>query len=183
MKEMKSIVYLQKIEKTIFMIRGLKVMLSTHLADLYDVEPKVLMQAVKRNIDRFPEDFMFQLSIDEFDDLKSQIVTSSWGGMRRARPYAFTEQGIAMLSSVLRSKRAVQVNIEIMRVFVRLREMLATHKELAHKFEELEERINSHDEQIQAIFEAIQMIISPPEKKKNKIGFEVNESGIKYGRK
>ena len=181
MKEMKSIVYLQKIEKTIFMIRGQKVMLSTHLADLYNVEPKVLMQAVKRNIDRFPGDFMFQLSVEEFDNLKSQFVTSSWGGIRRARPYAFTEQGIAMLSSVLRSKRAVQVNIEIMRVFVRLREMLATHKDLARKFEKLEARICEHDDQIQIIFEVIQRLMAPPEKKKNKIGFEVNESGIKYG--
>ena len=159
MKEMKSIVYLQKIERTIFMIRGQKIMLSTHLADLYGVEPKVLMQAVKRNIDRFPEDFMFQLSVKEFDNLKSQIVTSSWGGMRRARPYAFTEQGVAMLSSVLRSKRAVQVNIEIMRVFVKLREMLATHKDLARKFEKLEKRIDAHDEQIQAIFAVIQQLL------------------------
>ncbi|MGD9158954.1 MAG: ORF6N domain-containing protein [Desulfobacteraceae bacterium] len=163
------------------MIRGQKVMLSTHLADLYDVEPKVLMQAVKRNIDRFPEDFMFQLSIDEFENLKSQFVTSSWGGMRRARPYAFTEQGVAMLSSVLRSKRAVQVNIEIIRVFVRLRKMLATHKDLALKFEKLEKRINAHDEQIQTIFEVIQRLMAPPGKKKNKIGFEVNEGRIKYG--
>ena len=183
MKEMKSIVYLQKIERTIYMIRGQKVMLSTHLADLYGVEPKVLMQAVKRNIDRFPEDFMFQLSVKEFDNLKSQIVTSSWGGMRRARPYAFTEQGVAMLSSVLRSKRAVQVNIEIMRVFVKLREMLATHKDLARKFEKLEKRMEAHDEQIQAIFAVIQQLMAPPEKKKNKIGFEINEGGIKYGTK
>lgn len=181
MEEMKSIVHLQKIEKTIFMISGQKIMLSTHLADLYDVEPKVLMQAVKRNIARFPEDFMFQLSVKEFDNLKSQIVTSSWGGMRRARPYAFTEQGVAMLSSVLRSKRAVQVNIEIMRVFVRLREMLATNKELAIKFEKLEERIDAHDDQIQAIFAVIQQLMAPPEQKKNKIGFKVNEGEIKYG--
>lgn len=110
-----------------------KVMLSTHLADHYDVAPKALMQALKRNIARFPEDFMFQLSVEEFENLKSQFVTSSWGGIRRARPYAFIEQGVAMLSGVLRSKRAVQENIEIMRAFVRLREILATHKELARQ--------------------------------------------------
>jgi phage regulator Rha-like protein len=141
------------------------------------------MQSVKRNIDRFPEDFMFQLSVEEFENLKSQIVTSSWGGMRRARPYAFTEQGVAMLSSVLRSKRAVQVNIEIMRAFVRLREMLATHKELARKFGELEERISDHDEKIEAIFEAIRQLMTPPEKKRKKIGFEVREGSVQYGKK
>jgi hypothetical protein len=108
-------------------------MLSPHLAELYNIEPRVLVQAVKRNIERFPEDFMFQLTDDEFLNLKSQIVTSSWGGPRRAKPYAFTEQGVAMISSVLRSKRAVQVNIEIMRTFVRLRQLLASHTELAGK--------------------------------------------------
>ena len=180
MKEVKLNIPVERIEKAIFMIRGHKVMVSTHLADLYDVAPKVLMQSVKRNIDRFPEDFMFQLSVEEFENLKSQFVTSSWGGMRRARPYAFTEQGVAMLSSVLRSKRAVQVNIEIMRIFVKLREVLATHKDLALKFEKLEKRIVAHDEQIQTIFEVIQRLMAPPEKKKNKIGFEVNEGGIKY---
>jgi len=113
MKEERSNVPVERIEKAIFMLRGQKVMLSTQLADLYDVAPKVLMQSLKRNIDRFPADFMFQLSMDEFENLKSQFVTSSWGGLRRARPYAFTEQGVAMFSSVLRSKRAVHVNIEI----------------------------------------------------------------------
>jgi hypothetical protein len=180
MKEMKSGVPQQTIEGTIFMVRGQKVMLSTHLAQLYDVEPKVLMQAVKRNIDRFPEDFMFQLSVSEFDNLKSQFVTSSWGGMRRSRPYAFTEQGVAMLSSVLRSKRAVLVNIEIMRVFVRLREMLATHKELASKFEKLEKRIDVHDEQFQLVFEAIKALMKEEEKPKHRIGFQVEESKAEY---
>ena len=104
----------KNIEQLIFLIRGNKAMLSPHLAELYGVETRVLVQAVKRNIDRFPEDFMFQLTDEEFADLKSQIVISSWGGSRRAKPYAFTEQGVAMLSSALRSKRAVQVNIEIM---------------------------------------------------------------------
>lgn len=128
----------ERIEEQIFLLRGQKVMLSMHLAELYEVEPRVLVQAVKRNMERFPEDFMFQLSNGEFANLKSQIVTSSWGGIRRAAPYAFTEQGVSMLSSVLRSRRAVLVNIEIMRAFVRLRRMLASHAELARKGEEHE---------------------------------------------
>ena len=115
---------LENIERHIFLIRGHRVMLSADLADLYAVEPRVLVQTVKRNRDRFPADFMFQLTEQEFHRLKSQIVTSSWGGLRRAYPYAFTEQGVAMLSSVLRSNRAIQVNIAIMRAFVKLRELL-----------------------------------------------------------
>ena len=135
-----GVILLDQIESLIFLIHSQKVMLSPHLAELYNIEPRVLVQAVKRNIDRFPRDFMFQLSDDEFANLKSQIVTSSWGGSRRARPYAFTEQGVAMLSSVLRSKRAVQVNIEIMRAFVRLRQLLASHTELAGKLLEMEKK-------------------------------------------
>ena len=123
----------ERIESRIFLLHGQKVMLSMHLAELYGVEPRALVQAVKRNIERFPEDFMFQLSEVEFENLKSQIVTSSWGGLRRAAPYAFTEQGVAMLSSVLRSKRAVRVNVEIMRTFVRLRRLLTSNVELARK--------------------------------------------------
>ena len=111
MAKKRNLTPIEKIEKLIFLVRGQKIMLSTHLAELYGVESSVLVQAVKRNIERFPEDFMFQLSDGEFENLKSQFVISSWGGMRRAKPYAFTEQGVAMLSSVLRSKRAVQVNI------------------------------------------------------------------------
>lgn len=141
----------EQIQQLIFIVRRQKVILSTHLAELYQVEPRVLVQAVKRNIDRFPADFMFQLTDEEFSDLKSQIVISSWGGLRRATPYAFTEQGVAMLSSVLRSKRAVQVNIQIMRAFVRLREMLPAHIELASKLQELEERIEEHDDDIKMI--------------------------------
>jgi hypothetical protein len=171
------------IERSIFLIRGHKVMLSTHLADLYGVLPKVLVQAVRRNSERFPEDFMFQVSAGEFENLKSQIVTSSWGGMRRARPYAFTEQGVAMLSSVLRSKRAVQVNIEIMRAFVRLREIMATHKELASKLGELETRIRDHDEKIVAIFDAIRRLLPSGERSRRKIGFEVKERSGRYRRK
>ena len=147
-----KVVTVEQIESIILVIRGHKVMLSPHLADLYGVETRVLVQAVKRNIDRFPEDFMFQLTDREFANLKSQIVISSWGGSRRAKPYAFTEQGVAMLSSVLRSKRAIEVNIAIMRAFVKLRELLATHKELASKLQDLEQQLKGHDEQIQTIF-------------------------------
>jgi len=168
---MTRLIPVEVIEKKIYLIRSKKVMLSTDLAALYGVEPRVLVQAVKRNIKRFPEDFMFQLSKEEFTDLKSQIVISSWGGMRRATPYAFTEQGVAMLSSVLNSERAIQVNIAIMRTFVRLREIISTHKELAHKLAELERKIEKHDEHIQGIFQAIRQLMIPPETKKRKIGF------------
>ena len=129
-------------------------MLDRDLAELYGIETKVLKQAVRRNMKRFPGDFMFELTKEEFTILRSQIVTSSWGGMRYV-PMAFTEQGVAMLSSVLNSERAIEVNEEIMRTFVRLREMLATHKELARKLTALEQHLKGHDQQIQAIFEAI----------------------------
>ena len=171
---MKDLIPREVIENKIYLIRGHKVMLSTHLAKLYGVEAKVLIQAVKRNMDRFPDDFMFQLMDDEYKILKSQFVTSSWGGIRRANPYAFTEQGVAMLSSVLNSKRAIQVNIAIMRAFVRLKAVLSTHKELAHKLAELERKVEKHDVEIQSIFEAIcQLMAPPPEKPKRRIGFHV----------
>jgi ORF6N domain len=141
---------------------------SMHLAELYDVEPRALVQAIKRNIERFPEDFMFQLSAGEFANLKSQIVTSSWGGLRRAAPYAFTEQGVAMLSSVLNSKRAVLVNIEIMRAFVRLRQILGAHADLARKLAALERK---YDSQFKAVFDAIRELMTPPSVKKRPIGF------------
>ena len=164
-----TLVPLERIESRIFLMRGEKVMLSTHLAELYEVEPRALVQAVKRNIERFPDDFMFQLSSAEFADLKSQIVTSSWGGLRRAAPYAFTEQGVAMLSSVLRSERAVHVNIEIMRAFVRLRRMLASNADLARKLAALERK---YDAQFKVVFDAIRELMSPTEpKKKRRIGF------------
>ncbi len=165
----------QIIEPKIFMIRGHRVMLSMHLAELYEVKPMVLNQTVKRNIERFPKDFMFLLTRQEVMNLKSQIVISSWGGMRRANPYAFTEQGVAMLSSVLRSKRAIQVNIIIMRAFVKLRQILSMNKELAHKLVELERKIGKHDQDIQAIFEAIRQLMAPPPiKPKPQIGFHSN---------
>jgi hypothetical protein len=135
-----EIVSKHTIEQKIYLIRDQKVMLDKDLAELYGIETKVLKQAVKRNIKRFPADFMFVLIKHEFNNLRSQFVTSSWGGMRYV-PMAFTEQGVAMLSSVLNSDRAIQVNIQIMRVFTQLRQMLATHKELAHKLHELEQKI------------------------------------------
>jgi len=152
-----SIVPAPQIENAIFMIRKEKVMLDQDLATMYGVETKVLVQSVKRNIDRFPEDFMFQLNRDEFQNLRSQIVTSSWGG-RRTPPYAITEQGVAMLSSVLRSRRAVLANIEIMRTFVKLRRMLSTHDELSRKLATLEQK---YDKQFQLIFDAIREIMAP----------------------
>ena len=147
-------------------------MLDADLATLYEVETRVLTQAVKRNMDRFPEDFMFQLNKDEFEHLRSQTVTSSWGG-RRYPPYAFTEQGVAMLSSVLRSDRAVQVNVEIMRSFVRLRQMLASNKKLAQQLNELEQK---YDEQFGIVFDAIRQLMTPPDpKQKRPIGFIWND--------
>lgn len=132
-----------------------------------------MIQAVKRNHDRFPEDFMFQLTDEEFANLKSQIVTSSWGGIRRANPYAFTEQGVAMLSSVLRSKRAIQVNIEIMRTFVRLRNLLASNEALDRKLKSLE---NKYDAQFKVVFDAIRQLMNPTQPpKRQQIGFRQNE--------
>ncbi len=141
------------------------------LALLYQVPTKRSNEQVKRNIKRFPEDFMFQLTEAEIENLRSQIATSSYGG-RRYLPYAFTEQGIAMLSSVLNSERAIQVNIAIMRAFVKLRQILASNKELADKLKELEVRVGKHDQQIAVIFEVIKRLMAPPEEKpKKRIGF------------
>jgi hypothetical protein len=150
-----------QIARRILVIRGQRVMLSTDLAELYGVERRALIQAVKRTRARFPDDFMFQLSRDETANLKSQSVISSsgWGGGRHA-PYAFTEQGVAMLSSVLKSPRAVKVNIEIMRAFVRLRQLLATHADLARKLAELERR---YDGQFRVVFDAIRQLMEPVE--------------------
>lgn len=159
------------IERRIFLIRGQKVMLDSDLAELYRVATKAFNQGVKRNLARFPKDFMFRLTIKEAENLRSQIVTSNWGG-RRHLPYVFTEQGVAMLSSVLHSERAVQVNIAIMRAFVKLREILTTHRELAQKIEELERKYRQHDTKIQAVFDAIRQLLEPPPvPPKRRIGF------------
>jgi len=175
------VVPVARIQKSIFLIRGQKVLLDMDLAEFYGVETRSLIQALKRNIERFPSDFVFQLDQDEFDSLRSQIVISKGKGGRRYLPYAFTEQGVAMLSSVLRSKRAIQVNVAIMRTFVKLREILLTHKELAHQLVDLERRLEDHDEQIQTIFEAIRQLMTPPAKPRKKIGFEVKEKQAAYG--
>ncbi|MBI4421828.1 MAG: ORF6N domain-containing protein [Gemmatimonadetes bacterium] len=154
----RALVRPSEIQHRIFLLRGRRVMLSPDLATLYEVRPNALMQAVRRNRDRFPADFMFQLSAEEFRNLKSQFVTSSWGGIRRATPCAFTEQGVAMLSSVLRSKRALRVNIGIMRAFVRLREMLASHLDLTRRLDELERKC---DGQFTVVFRAIRELMEP----------------------
>ncbi|MBI4679853.1 MAG: ORF6N domain-containing protein [Nitrospirae bacterium] len=159
----------ERIEGKIYMIRGHKVMLDSDLAEMYEVPTKVLIQAVKRNIVRFPSDFMFQLNNQEVIALRSQIVTSKIGkGGRRYPPYVFTEQGVAMLSSVLNSERAIQVNIAIMRSFVKIREMLSAHKDLARKLEDMERK---YDSQFRVVFDAIKQLMMPPEKTKRKIGF------------
>ena len=166
----------ERIAQTILFIRDQKVMLDADLAALYGVDTKVFVQAVRRNVDRFPADFMFQLTKQEFDNLRSQFVTSSWGG-RRYPPYAFTEQGVAMLSSVLRSKRAIRVNVEIMRAFVQLRRMLASHADLARKLSALEKK---YDEQFKVVFDAIRELMVPPEpKKKGEIGFSPSRDNRK----
>jgi hypothetical protein len=172
-----SIVPTERIQNSIYLIRSQKVMLSTDLASLYGVSVKVLNQAVKRNTERFPDDFMFQLTREELTNLKSQIVTSSWGGARRALPYAFTEQGVAMLSSVLRSPRAVRVNIDIMRAFVRLRQLLSTHADLARKLAELERK---YDSQFRVVFEAIRELMTEPEPPRKQVGFHVKERRATY---
>lgn len=159
----------ERIERSILLLRGQKVMLDSDLAELYEVETKVLIQAVKRNIDRFPSDFIFQLTNQEVIGLRSQFVTSNPGrGGRRYSPYAFTEQGVAMLSSILKSKKAIEVNILTMRAFVKLREMIASNKDLAIKLEELEKK---YDAQFKIVFDAIRQLMTPPEPKKKKIGF------------
>ena len=175
----KELIALERIEEKIFLIRNQKVMLDFHLAELYGISTKVLIQAIKRNANRFPFDFLFQLTQEEYDNLRSQFVTSSWGG-RRYLPYAFTEQGVAMLSSVLHSERAVLMNVAIMRTFVKLREILSTHKELAQRLAELEEKISQHNSEIQNLFQAIRQLMKPREKLKHPIGFIVRDQKASY---
>jgi hypothetical protein len=170
----------KSIERSILLIRGHKVLIDVHLATLYGVTTKRLNEQVKRNRARFPEDFMFQLTAEEVASLRSQFATSNKGrGGRRYAPYAFTEQGVAMLSTVLNSERAIQVNIEIMRTFVRLRQMLASNAELARKLDALERK---YDAQFKIVFDAIRQLMAPPEPKKRKIGFLVRERAARYGR-
>ncbi len=167
---MKDFIPAERIEKCILFLRGQKVILDKDLAALYGVSTKNLNKAVSRNLDRFPGDFMFQLDLQDVINLKFQFGTSSWGGTRKL-PRAFTEQGVAMLSSVLNSKRAVQVNIEIMRAFVKLREMLASHKDLALKLAEIEKK---YDSQSKVVFDAIRELMTPIEPpSKPRIGFRL----------
>jgi len=168
-----SAVLVASVERRIYFIRGQKVMLDTDLAELYHVPTFRLNEQVKRNRHRFPSDFMFQLKPNEAEPLTSQFAMSKTGrGGRRTLPFAFTEQGVAMLSSVLNSERAVQVNIAIMRAFVKLREIIATHKELAEKIAELERKYQRHDSQIQAVFDAIRQLLEPkPLPPRRRIGF------------
>jgi hypothetical protein len=162
---------IQKIEGSIYLIRGHKVMLDSDLAGLYGVSVKRLNEQIRRNVLRFPPDFMFQLTHQEISILRSQFATSRlWGG-RRYLPYAFTEQGVAMLSSVLNSPKAIQVNIQIMRTFVKLRRLMETHADLARKLENLEKK---YDGQFKIVFEAIRQLMIPPETKKRRIGFTAN---------
>jgi hypothetical protein len=192
----KEIIPAEQIALRIRHFRGEKVLLDFDLAALYDVETRILNQAVRRNTDRFPADFMFQLSSQEAEKL-SQVVTPSVAGHnvsnssqlvmssgkhrgKRYRPYAFTEQGVAMLSSVLNSESAVKMNIAIMRAFVQLRRALQANRELARKFSELERRIDKHDSEIAAILEAIRQLMAPPAKPRREIGFHVREEAARY---
>ncbi len=170
---MNELIPVENIKKKILMVRGHKVMIDKELAELYEVETKVLIQAVKRNIDRFPPDFMFQLNNQDVMRLRSQFVTSKSGrGGRRYLPYVFTEQGVAMLSTVLKSNRAIKVNIAIMRAFVKLRQMLASNAQLSRKLKSLEKK---YDEQFKVVFEAIYSLMETPETKKSRIGFKRND--------
>ena len=172
-----SLVPPERIVRSILHIRGHKVLLDADLAELYGVETRTLIQAVKRNLDRFPPDFMFQLTEDEHGALRSQIGISNGRGGRRYPPYAFTEQGVAMLSSVLRSPRAVQVNIEIMRAFVRLRQLLASHEDLSRKLAEMEEKYDAH---FKVVFLALRKLMMPPPDQKGPIGFHAKEEPEPY---
>ena len=165
---MNDIIPNETIVNKIYVFRGVKVMLDRDIAELYGVETRVLNQAVKRNIDRFPDDFMFQVNEDEFKILISQNVTSSWGGTRKM-PYAFTEHGILMLSNLISSGRAVSVSIQIIRVFTKLRQMLSTHEDLKKKIEDMEKK---YDHQFKIVFDAIRKLITDDQKPKPKIGFE-----------
>jgi len=172
---MKALVPVEIIEKKIYLIRGHKVMLDVDLAELYNVQTRRLNEQVKRNMSRFPADFMFQLTAEEAENLRSQIAISSSGhGGRRYLPYVFTEQGVAMLSSVLNSERAVQVNITIMRAFVKLRDMIASHKDLAKKLDNLEKK---YDAQFKVVFDAIRQLMAPAVSRKGKIGFRREKDG------
>ena len=168
MSEETPVLPVERIERAILIVRGQRVMLDEDIAALYGVETKNLVKAMKRNLERFPLDFMFQLTLEDVENLRFQFGTSRWGG-RRYLPYAFTEQGVAMLSSVLRSERAVQVNIEIMRAFVRLRQVMTSQADLLRRLDELEQK---YDAQFKAVFDALRQLMAPPESPGRPIGFK-----------
>jgi hypothetical protein len=191
MSDDKALVPVERIERLIYLIRGQKVMLDSDLAEIYGVTTKRLNEQVGRNADRFPPDFAFQLTRQEVANLRSQIATSSLKirpkfatvrshGGRRYRPLVFTEHGAIMLASVLNSPVAVEASVRVVRAFVRLREMLASNRELAHRLDELERKFEGHDEAIRNLFEAIRQLLSPPEPKRRKIGFHVKERSARY---
>ena len=180
MTKKKALVPIESIVRKIVFLRGEKVLLDRDIAALYGVETKVLKQAVRRNIKRFPSDFMFELTKEENQSLRSQNVTLKRGQHSKYLSFPFTEQGVAMLSSVLNSDRAIDVNIEIMRAFVKLRQMVAAHKDLERKLAALE---NKYDEQFKIVFEAIRELMTPPEKPRRKIGFDIREPSAAYGKR
>jgi len=175
---MNNLIPVEQIASKIYLIRNTKVMLDRDLAELYGVENKALNQAVKRNIKRFPEDFMFQLTYQEFTDLKSQFVTSSWGGIRKM-PHAFTEQGVAMLSGILNSDRAIAVNIQIMRTFTKLRKVLLDNEDLRKELFELKQ---ISEERFRIVFETLDQLLTKESRPKKKIGYTAKEKVSKYGR-
>ena len=162
------------VNQKIFLIRGYKVMLDIDLAVLYQVETGALNRAVKRNLDRFPKDFMFQLSKGEFENLKLQFGISKWGGGRYL-PYAFTEHGVTMLASVLNSDRATQMSLFIVRAFIKMREMLSTHKDLANKIEEIERKQKEHGDLLASVYSVVKQLINEPVKEKGQFGFRVKD--------
>jgi len=169
-----SLIPIERIERAILFIRGEKVMLDADLAELYGVETKRLKEAVKRNINRFPEDFMFELNEIEFENWRSQFASSNLSdkmGLRQP-PFCFTEQGVAMLSSVLNSKQAIEVNIRIIRIFTKMREILSAHKDILLKLEQLERKVNKHDDDIQLIFKALKQLLNTPNPPRKKIGYK-----------
>ncbi len=168
-----------EIVEKIYVVRGMKVMLDKDLAEMYGVETKRLKEAVRRNISRFPDDFMFELSELELNNLRSQFATSSWGGLRYL-PMAFTEQGVAMLSSVLRSERAIQVNIQIVRVYTRMRQLILDNKELWLKIEKIEQALAKKDDEVQAIFKVLKNLLVKEEKPRQPIGFKIPGKKEKY---
>jgi len=178
-----AIVPVEQVERTILLVRGQKVILDTDLAQLYGVTTKRLNEQVKRNRKRFPEDFMFQLTAEEKSEVVAKCDHLSRLKFSRTLPHAFAEHGAIMAASVLNTPRAIEASIFVVRAFVKLREVLATHKQLARKFRELEKHIKDHDEKIEVIFEAIRQLMVPPEKPKRKIGFEVKERKEPYGKR